>query len=124
MSLIVEQLKYVNDFNNRYAVITRYRNGIRGHLKDVLVSLIHEYLRVEVQFQLGSFDKCVIAMRDQHKTNVRSVVDDVLSHASVAKKNLLVVQLIVSVVSAHNRLLFIFSLRVELFGWAPPLAFS
>jgi len=60
------------------------------------VSLIRDYHRVELQFQHGSFDKCVIAMREKRKDNVRSVVEDVLSHAGVAKKNQLVVQLIVS----------------------------
>ena len=76
--------------------LSRYRNGIRGHLKDVLISLIHEYHRVESQFQQGSFDKCVISMREKQKNDVKAVVEDVLSHASVSKKNALVVQLIVS----------------------------
>ena len=65
-------------------------------MKDVLVALIREYHRVESQFQHGSIDKCVIAMREKRKGNIRSVVEDVLSHASVVKKNALVVQLIVS----------------------------
>jgi len=73
-----------------------YSNGIRGHLKNVILSLIKEYHRVESQFQHGSIDKCVVALRDRNKDNVKLVVEDVLSHANVAKKNILVVQLIVS----------------------------
>ncbi|XP_076818165.1 acetyl-CoA carboxylase-like isoform X1 [Clavelina lepadiformis] len=75
-------------------VVHKYRNGIRGHLKDVILGLIKEYHRVESQFQHGSFDKSVIAIRDKDKGNIKSIVEDVLSHASVAKKNALVVQLI------------------------------
>nr|CAB3219668.1 acetyl-CoA carboxylase-like [Phallusia mammillata] len=75
-------------------IVNRYSSGIRGHLKAVILSLVKEYFRVESQFQHGSFDKSVIALRDKSKDNIRNVVEDVLSHASVAKKNVLVVQLI------------------------------
>ena len=74
----------------------RYRNGIRGHMKDVVLALIDDYYRVELLFQRGSFDKCLIKMRDNNKENVSSVVDDALSYAAVANKNILVVKLLVS----------------------------
>ena len=74
----------------------RYRNGIRGHMKDVVLALIDDYYRVELLFQRGSFDKCLIKMRDSNKENVASVVNDALSYAAVANKNILVVKLLVS----------------------------
>uniref|UniRef100_H2YM68 Uncharacterized protein n=1 Tax=Ciona savignyi TaxID=51511 RepID=H2YM68_CIOSA len=75
-------------------VINKYRNGIRGHMKTVVLGLILEYHRVELQFQHGSFDKSVVAIREKRKDNVRAVVDDILSHESVTKKNALIVELI------------------------------
>ena len=45
----------------------------------------------------GNFDKCVLAIREEHKDkDMSSVVANVFSHANVAKKNLLIVRLIVS----------------------------
>jgi len=75
-------------------IIHRYRNGIRGHMKDVVLALIDDYYRVELLFQRGSFDKCLIKMRDSNKENVASVVNDALSYAAVANKNILVVKLL------------------------------
>ena len=50
-----------------------------------------------ISFFLGNFDKCVLAIREEHKEKDMSpVVANVFSHANVAKKNLLVVKLIVS----------------------------
>lgn len=34
-------------------VITRYRSGIRGHMKAVVMDLLRQYLKVEIQFQNG-----------------------------------------------------------------------
>ena len=33
---------------------SRYRNSIRGHMKNVVQELLKQYLRVETQFQQGS----------------------------------------------------------------------
>ena len=31
----------------------RYRSGIRGHMKAVVMDLLRQYLKVEIQFQNG-----------------------------------------------------------------------
>ena len=33
--------------------VSRYRSGIRGHMKAVVMDLLRQYLKVEVQFQHG-----------------------------------------------------------------------
>lgn len=45
----------------------------------------------------GNFEKCVTLLRDKHKSqDLSPVVQSIFSHASVAKKNLLTIMLIVS----------------------------
>ena len=45
---------------------------------------------------LGSFDKCVLAIREENKEkDMSTVVANVFAHANVAKKNILAVKLIV-----------------------------
>lgn len=34
-------------------VSDRYRSGIRGHMKAVVMDLLRQYLKVEIQFQNG-----------------------------------------------------------------------
>ncbi|VEN41740.1 unnamed protein product [Callosobruchus maculatus] len=65
-------------------LVQRYRNGIRGRMKQAVQELLKQYYEVESQFQHGSYDKCVSMLREKHK-------DDM---TAVAKKNLLVTMLI------------------------------
>uniref|UniRef100_A0A670ZY45 acetyl-CoA carboxylase n=1 Tax=Pseudonaja textilis TaxID=8673 RepID=A0A670ZY45_PSETE len=75
-------------------LVQRYRSGIRGHMKSVVLDLLRRYLQVETQFQQAHYDKCVIILREQHMPNMTPVLDCIFSHAQVAKKNLLVTLLI------------------------------
>ncbi|XP_062514869.1 acetyl-CoA carboxylase-like [Corticium candelabrum] len=75
-------------------LIQRYREGIRGHMKNVLLSFFKEYLRVESAFNHGNYDVCVARLRDSHKDDMAAVVGFVLSHQQVARKNALIVNLI------------------------------
>uniref|UniRef100_A0A8C5WZG1 acetyl-CoA carboxylase n=1 Tax=Laticauda laticaudata TaxID=8630 RepID=A0A8C5WZG1_LATLA len=75
-------------------LVQRYRSGIRGHMKSVVLDLLRQYLQVETQFQQAHYDKCVIILREQHMPNMTPVLDCIFSHAQVAKKNLLVTMLI------------------------------
>uniref|UniRef100_A0A8C6Y901 acetyl-CoA carboxylase n=1 Tax=Naja naja TaxID=35670 RepID=A0A8C6Y901_NAJNA len=75
-------------------LVQRYRSGIRGHMKSVVLDLLRRYLQVETQFQQAHYDKCVIILREQHMPNMTPVLDCIFSHAQVAKKNLLVTMLI------------------------------
>nr|QLI61955.1 acetyl-CoA carboxylase 2 [Streltzoviella insularis] len=75
-------------------LVQRYRNGIRGRMKAAVHDLLKQYYQVESNFQLGSYDKCVMALRDRYKDDMQAVADIIFSHNQVAKKNLLVTLLI------------------------------
>ncbi|XP_039937254.1 acetyl-CoA carboxylase 2 isoform X1 [Hirundo rustica] len=101
-------------------LVQRYRSGIRGYMKTVVLDLLRRYLQVETQFQHGEglglsggaaglsggaagltrpcptahYDKCVISLREQCKPDMNPVLESIFSHAQVAKKNQLVIMLI------------------------------
>uniref|UniRef100_G3S1F5 acetyl-CoA carboxylase n=1 Tax=Gorilla gorilla gorilla TaxID=9595 RepID=G3S1F5_GORGO len=75
-------------------LVQRYRSGIRGYMKTVVLDLLRRYLRVEHHFQQAHYDKCVINLREQFKPDMSQVLDCIFSHAQVAKKNQLVIMLI------------------------------
>uniref|UniRef100_A0A665XD13 acetyl-CoA carboxylase n=1 Tax=Echeneis naucrates TaxID=173247 RepID=A0A665XD13_ECHNA len=75
-------------------VLLRYRSGIRGYMKTVVLDLLKHYLQVETQFQQAHYDKCVINLREQHKPDMTPVLEYIFSHAQVFKKNVLVTMLI------------------------------
>ncbi|XP_004930758.2 acetyl-CoA carboxylase isoform X2 [Bombyx mori] len=75
-------------------LVQRYRNGIRGRMKAAVHDLLKQYFQVESNFQLGSYDKCVVALRERHKDDMQAVANMIFSHNQVAKKNLLVTLLI------------------------------
>ena len=65
-------------------------------MKNVVQELLKEYLRIEMQFQQGSYDKCCGALKDKNKNDMLSVTAAIFSHRQVSKKNNLVIALIVS----------------------------
>ncbi|KFP09193.1 Acetyl-CoA carboxylase 2, partial [Egretta garzetta] len=75
-------------------LVQRYRSGIRGYMKVVVLDLLRRYLQVETQFQHAHYDKCVISLREQCKPDMTPVLESIFSHAQVAKKNILVTMLI------------------------------
>ncbi|CAJ0940991.1 unnamed protein product [Ranitomeya imitator] len=87
-------------------LVQRYRSGIRGYMKSVVLDLLRRYLQVETQFQYdvghppfdvvfsAHYDKCVINLREQYKPDMTPVLECIFSHAQVAKKNILVTMLI------------------------------
>ncbi|KAG8451331.1 hypothetical protein GDO86_003516 [Hymenochirus boettgeri] len=75
-------------------LVQRYRSGIRGHMKAVVMDLLRQYLKVETQFQHGHYDKCVFALREENKSDLTLVLNYIFSHAQVTKKNLLITMLI------------------------------
>lgn len=110
------------DGSSSLSFLPRYRSGTRGYMKAVVLDLLRRYLRVEHHFQQGKschqhwwqahraegpwalplclplahYDKCVINLREQLKPDMSQVLDCIFSHAQVAKKNQLVIMLIVS----------------------------
>ncbi|XP_053509729.1 acetyl-CoA carboxylase 2 isoform X6 [Ictalurus furcatus] len=75
-------------------LVQRYRSGIRGYMKAVVLDLLRRYLQVEIQFQQGTYDKCVINLRERYKPDMTPVLEHIFSHAQVSKKNVLVSMLI------------------------------
>uniref|UniRef100_A0A7N8YHC0 acetyl-CoA carboxylase n=1 Tax=Mastacembelus armatus TaxID=205130 RepID=A0A7N8YHC0_9TELE len=75
-------------------LVQRYRSGIRGYMKSVVLDLLKRYLQVETQFQQAHYDKCVINLREQYKPDMSPVLEYIFSHAQVSKKNILVTMLI------------------------------
>ncbi|XP_029017802.1 acetyl-CoA carboxylase isoform X4 [Betta splendens] len=75
-------------------LVQRYRSGIRGYMKSVVLDLLKRYLQVEMQFQHAHYDKCVINLRERHKPDMSPVLEYIFSHAQVSKKNVLVTMLI------------------------------
>ncbi|CAK1546473.1 unnamed protein product [Leptosia nina] len=75
-------------------LVQRYRNGIRGRMKAAVHDLLKQYHQVETNFQLGSYDKNVMALRDRYKDDMQAVANMIFSHNQVSKKNLLVTMLI------------------------------
>ncbi|CAH1987134.1 unnamed protein product [Acanthoscelides obtectus] len=75
-------------------LVQRYRNGIRGRMKQAVQELLKQYYEVESQFLYGSYDKCVSMLREKHKDDMTAVTATLFSHSQVAKKNLLVTMLI------------------------------
>ncbi|XP_034026120.1 acetyl-CoA carboxylase isoform X2 [Thalassophryne amazonica] len=75
-------------------LVQRYRSGIRGYMKSVVLDLLKHYLQVEMQFQQAHYDKCVINLREQYKPDMSPVLEYIFSHAQVSKKNILVTMLI------------------------------
>uniref|UniRef100_A0A8W8JG91 Acetyl-CoA carboxylase central domain-containing protein n=1 Tax=Magallana gigas TaxID=29159 RepID=A0A8W8JG91_MAGGI len=81
-------------------LVQRYRNGIRGHMKSVVQELLKQYVRVEVQFQHGHYDKCIAQLISKTK-DMSAVAGSIFSHLAVQNKNLLVTMLIV-LIAAHT----------------------
>lgn len=75
-------------------LVQRYRNGIRGHMKAVIQDLLRQYLKVELQFQNGSYDKCIAQLIERNKDDIGVVTGIIFSSLSVQKKNSLVILLI------------------------------
>ncbi|XP_029189065.2 LOW QUALITY PROTEIN: acetyl-CoA carboxylase-like [Acropora millepora] len=91
----VERDAFFLNTQNIVQLVQRYRNGIRGHMKAVVLSLLRQYLQHEVHFNEGNFEKCVTLLRDKHKSkDLSPVVHSIFSHASVARKNQLTIMLI------------------------------
>uniref|UniRef100_A0A803TG53 acetyl-CoA carboxylase n=1 Tax=Anolis carolinensis TaxID=28377 RepID=A0A803TG53_ANOCA len=78
-------------------LVQRYRSGIRGHMKSVVLDLLRRYLQVESEFQQGRvahYEKSVMRLRERHLRDLAPVLGCLFSHSQVAHKNRLVVSLI------------------------------
>ncbi|KJE96308.1 acetyl coenzyme A carboxylase alpha [Capsaspora owczarzaki ATCC 30864] len=75
--------------------IQHYRNGIRGHSKAAVASLLRAYLEVETVFNIDKpYEDIVYLLKEQHRTDVNAVVRMVMSHHHVESKNTLILSIL------------------------------
>ena len=73
----------------------RYRQGMRGRTKAVILQLLKEYHRVELAFQVG-YENGVQILRKQHSEDMTKVAADIFAHYYITGRNHLAIKLIVS----------------------------
>lgn len=73
----------------------RYRQGLRGNTKAVILELLKEYHRVEDAFQ-GGYENGVQLLRKQHSEDMDKVAKDIFAHYYITGRNKLAIKLIVS----------------------------
>lgn len=89
-----EREQFFNTVSGIVQLVQRYRNGIKGHMKAVIQSLLKQYLEVEKKFQRGNYDRCINNLREENKDNMQKVLSVIFSHANYYNKNTLVIMLI------------------------------
>ena len=75
-------------------LVSRYRNGTRGHMKLVVEGLLRDYLEVESHFQAHQYDACVMRLRERWPKDMGRVCQALYSHQQIAPKNRLITQII------------------------------
>ena len=77
-------------------VIDRYREGLKTHEYDVFVSLIEQYWEVESKFTGRNIrdEDVILKLREEHKDDILSVVQTVLSHTKIGAKNNLILTIL------------------------------
>ncbi|KAN0082290.1 Acetyl-CoA carboxylase, central region domain containing protein [Elaphomyces granulatus] len=73
-------------------VIDRYKEGLKTHEYDVFINLIEQYWEVESKFTGRNTrdEDVILKLREEHKDDILSVVQTVLSHTKVGAKNNLI----------------------------------
>ncbi|KAJ1656041.1 acetyl-coenzyme-A carboxylase [Dispira simplex] len=76
-------------------VITKYKDGLTGHEKQVFLDLFDRYLRIETLFDEGRRreEEMIMELRDQYKGEPDRMYEILLSHSAVTSKNRLVLLL-------------------------------
>ncbi|XP_065669761.1 acetyl-CoA carboxylase isoform X2 [Hydra vulgaris] len=76
-------------------LVQRFRNGIKGYRKSVIIGLLKQYLQAEMMFNEGNLERCVTDIVERNKdTNLNQVIQNIFSHSKVSQKNILVIKLI------------------------------
>ncbi|PSN52685.1 Acetyl-CoA carboxylase [Blattella germanica] len=92
-------------------LVQRYRHGIRGRMKSAVHELLRQYYAVESQFQQGSYDKCVTAIREKNKDDMGAVTATIFSHSQV-----LIAAHQPAYELRHNQMESIFLSAVDMYG--------
>ncbi|XP_040575050.1 acetyl-CoA carboxylase [Lepeophtheirus salmonis] len=87
---------------------TRYRNGVRGQMKDSVTDLLWRYIEVEKHFQIGHYDKIVNNLR-QHinscdQKDMLWAVDRIFARNQYKQRNVIVNSLLDKLWSFEPRL--------------------
>ncbi|KAL9087549.1 MAG: hypothetical protein Q9159_003565 [Coniocarpon cinnabarinum] len=77
-------------------VMTRYTDGLKAHEYQVFTNLLDQYATVEQQFSSRNLrdEDVILQLRDAHKDDLSSVIQNVLSHSRVSGKNNLIVSIL------------------------------
>ncbi|KAJ9659094.1 acetyl-coenzyme-A carboxylase [Coniosporium apollinis] len=77
-------------------VIDRYKDGLKVHEYDVMVSLLEQYYEVESLFssRTNRDEEVILKLRDENKDNIAKVVFTVLSHTRASSKNHLIIAIL------------------------------
>ncbi|RMZ80866.1 hypothetical protein DV737_g2773, partial [Chaetothyriales sp. CBS 132003] len=77
-------------------IINKYQDGLKVHEFSVFINLLDQYWNVEKLFATGTLrdEDVILKLRDQHKDDILSVVNIVLSHTKVQSKNNLIVAIL------------------------------
>lgn len=76
-----------------YEVLERYQGGLKGHETETIANLLERYESTEKLFG-GSIEARVLALREQHKDDLDTVISLVLSHIKVQSKTKLMLALL------------------------------
>ena len=66
-----------------FPLSNRYRSGIRGHMKAVVMDLLRQYLKVEIEFQNGEEQEPLTLLVSKFHSG------DMYEHAGITRFNLL-----------------------------------
>ena len=77
-------------------VIGKYMEGLRANEYNVFISLLEQYYNVEHLFSLRNTrdEDAILRLRDEHKDDITSVVQTVLSHSRIGSKNNLILAIL------------------------------
>lgn len=88
-----DRAMFRNKIAGLYEVLERYRGGLKGHETETVANLLGGYESTEKLFG-GSIEARVLALREQYKDDLDTVVSFVLSHIKVQSKSKLVLAIL------------------------------
>ena len=79
-----------------YQVINKYMDGLKTHEFNVFISLLEQYYEVEKLFCGRNMrdEDVVLQLRDEHRDDIVSVIQTVLSHSRIGSKNNLILAIL------------------------------
>lgn len=88
-----DRAMFRNKIAGLYEVLERYRGGLKGHETETVANLLGGYESTEKLFG-GSIEARVLALREQYKDDLDTVVSFVLSNIKVQSKSKLVLAIL------------------------------